>query len=405
MTSIVLFCMINIGFALPNVVHLGPASVLSNDESTLNSELEEHIRVITEDPFKAFGDTPVQIDVLSDTQKEVLKDIDDNGSNMVKRLLKNYESYQNVLSEKEEAEQIKEDLKSSVFMDHFHNVAGTIDKEDNYFADLKLKDDSVDTAEDKLSVTDGANDIKLTTSYVPDQAQASVDAEASATTPTFSKDNNLPETSDNTDNNNEMYDMSKSYTSTMVHNADEIMKADDDMSAQKNIQESLENPGNKDNEESGNIDNEDPIDSETSEEERDARIVNTKGRRRNSGAGPVRISSGSRGNSIDDVFHPRPVYTSSPGFSSPSSSVFSSPSNSFGGFPSQQNIHTHIHQSEEIFGSGVREDVLEGGANQDVHVHVHMNRPVSEEAVLGQQLNQDSDEVDSMFGWIGELFG
>merc|ERR1719154_774386 len=160
------------------------------------------------------------------------------------------------------------------------------------------------------------------------------------------------------------------------------MKADDYMSADENNQESLENPGNNDNEESWNVDNEESLDSETSEEGRDGRIVNTKGRRRNSGAGPVRISSGSRGNSIDDVFHPRPVYTSSPGFSSPSSSVFSSPSNSFGGFPSQQNIHTHIHQSEEIFGSGIRE-----------------------EEVLGHQLNQDSDEVDSMFGWIGELFG
>jgi hypothetical protein len=397
------------GFVLPNVVHLDP--VLSNDESTLDNDLEEHIRVITEDPYKAFGDAPVQIDVLSDTQKEVLKDIDDNGSNMVKRLLKNYESYQNVLSEKEGAEQIKEELKSSVFMDHFHNVAGTIDKEDSYYTDLKLEDDLVDTAKDKLPVTDETNDFKLTTSNVPDQAQASVDAQPSATTPTYNQENNSDDndsitTGDNTDDSNEMYDMSKSYTSTMVHNADEIMKADDYTSAHENNLASLENPGNNDNEESSNVDNEESIDSETSEE-RDARIVNVKGRRRNSGAGPVRISSGSRGNSIDDVFHPRPVYTasSSPGFSSPSSSVFSSPSNSFGGFPSQQNIHTHIHQSEEIFGTGIREDVIEGANNQDVHVHVHMNRPVSEEGVLGDQFNQDPDEVDSMFGWIGELFG
>merc|ERR1719452_79303 len=136
--------------------------------------------------------------------------------------------------------------------------------------------------------------------------------------------------------------MSMSYTSTMVHNTDEIMKADE------NNQESLENRENNDNEESGNVDNEESLDSETSEEGRDGRIVNTRGRRRNSGAGPVRISSGSRGNSIDDVFHPRPVYTasSSPGLFSSPSSVFSSPSNSFGGFPSQQNIHTHIHQRQ-----------------------------------------------------------
>ena len=159
--------------------------------------------------------------------------------------------------------------------------------------------------------------MKSTTSNVPDQAPAYVDAVPSATTSSYPQENNNidpNETSDNTDDDNEMYDMSKSYTSTMVHNANEIIKADDYTSADENNQddntESKENLGNNDSEESGNIDNEsgnveyesgnadndELIEDETSEE-RESRIVNRNGaRRKHNGGGPVRISSGSRGN-------------------------------------------------------------------------------------------------------------
>ena len=159
--------------------------------------------------------------------------------------------------------------------------------------------------------------MKSTTSNVPDQAPAFVDAVPSATTSSYPQENNNIdpiETSDNTDDVDEMYDMSKSYTSTMVHNANEIIKSDDYTSAHENNQddttESNENLGNSDSEESGNVDNEsgnvdnesgnadndEPIEGETSEE-RESRIVNRNGaRRKHNGGGPVRISSGSRGN-------------------------------------------------------------------------------------------------------------
>merc|ERR1719431_2204286 len=73
-------------------------------------------------------------DVISSTidAESVLSEENQNkgwtelGSNMVKRLLKNYESYQNVLQEREVETQKQENLKNSVFMEQFHNAAGVV---------------------------------------------------------------------------------------------------------------------------------------------------------------------------------------------------------------------------------------------------------------------------------------
>merc|ERR1712168_921959 len=61
-------------------------------------------------------------DTRSKIEKEVATHVHDQGSNMVKRLLKNYESYQ----EREVEARKQDDLKNSVFMHQFHNAAGVV---------------------------------------------------------------------------------------------------------------------------------------------------------------------------------------------------------------------------------------------------------------------------------------
>merc|ERR1711970_1092589 len=61
-------------------------------------------------------------DTRNKIERELATHVHDQGSNMVKRLLKNYESYQ----EREVETKKQENLKNSVFMDQFHNAAGVV---------------------------------------------------------------------------------------------------------------------------------------------------------------------------------------------------------------------------------------------------------------------------------------
>merc|ERR1712142_1411842 len=86
----------------------------------MTNTIDANIKLSNEE--QEIGQIFTESDKRSKIEKEVATHVHDQGSNMVKRLLKNYESYQ----EREVETQKQENLKNSVFMDQFHNAAGVV---------------------------------------------------------------------------------------------------------------------------------------------------------------------------------------------------------------------------------------------------------------------------------------
>jgi len=132
-------------------------------------------------------------DTRNKIERELATHVHDQGSNMVKRLLKNYESYQNVLQEREVETQKQENLKNSVFMDQFHNAAGVVkDYGRTGYVRTPVKSpsnisESAKNDENEMSDEDANNETELkvgvtTTTEVPEQIGHAVDDSVEVTT-------------------------------------------------------------------------------------------------------------------------------------------------------------------------------------------------------------------------------
>jgi len=132
-------------------------------------------------------------DTRNKIERELATHVHDQGSNMVKRLLKNYESYQNVLQEREVETQKQENLKNSVFMDQFHNAAGVVkDYGRTGYVRTPVKSpsnipESAKNDENEMSDEGANNETELkvgvtTTTEVPEQIGHAVDDSVEVTT-------------------------------------------------------------------------------------------------------------------------------------------------------------------------------------------------------------------------------
>jgi len=142
-------------------------------------------------------------DTRNKIERELATHVHDQGSNMVKRLLKNYESYQNVLQEREVETQKQENLKNSVFMDQFHNAAGVVkDYGRTGYVRTPVKSpsnisESAKNDENEMSDEDANNETELkvgvtTTTEVPEQIGHAVDDSVEVTTsPTIDNDDEV----------------------------------------------------------------------------------------------------------------------------------------------------------------------------------------------------------------------
>jgi len=391
---VILFFMLPKSYAKPNSVDFGGV-VLSTDDKHLSHEIEEHTiatggnKIVKDDLSKLThvisdfgqdmatdGNVMVMLDKngasivqenLSAKQKEDLRQVDDVGSNMVKRLLKNYESYKTVLSDKEEdPNQANEELENTVYMQHFHKVAGAV-----------LKDNEVNKDELKTGANEDistANDMHLpgTTSMTSDQVNPTKNPTGSKMADKLPEEFALPV---------DEFDVETAEVKVVLIDNEENLN--DDMKA--DIKKMLED-GKYIASEADNTDNSDNVAVSDENGERDGRIVNVGGqRRRISSPGATRISSGNSLGS-QEPFRPRPVYpASSPSFSQQPSSVFS-------GFPTQD---IHIHQTEDA--------VFIPDSNVDVHIHNHPI-PVSNGGLEFAE-EEYSDEEGGLIDWISDLLG
>merc|ERR1711970_1548433 len=166
------------------LIMLLPCVVMTNtiDANIKLSNEEQEI-----DQFSTESDKRRKID------RELATHVHDQGSNMVKRLLKNYESYQNVLQEREVETQKQENLKNSVFMDQFHNAAGVVkDYGRTGYVRTPVKSpsnipESTENDENEMSDEDANNETVLkvgstTTTEVPEQIGHAVDDSVEVTT-------------------------------------------------------------------------------------------------------------------------------------------------------------------------------------------------------------------------------
>merc|ERR1712168_1756802 len=126
--------------------------------------IDANIKLSNEE--QEIGQIFTETDKRSKIEKEVATHVHDQGSNMVKRLLKNYESYQNVLQGREVEAKKQDDLKNSVFMHQFHNAAGVVKDygktgyvraPEKYVNDVPSAQNVSDNIRNKLSGEDSNN--------------------------------------------------------------------------------------------------------------------------------------------------------------------------------------------------------------------------------------------------------
>merc|ERR1712121_423804 len=122
--------------------------------------IDANIKLSNEE--QEIGQIFTESDKRSKIEKEVATHVHDQGSNMVKRLLKNYESYQ----EREVEARKQNDLKNSVFMNQFHNAAGVVKDygktgyvraPEKYVTDIPSAQNISDNVGNKLSGEDSNN--------------------------------------------------------------------------------------------------------------------------------------------------------------------------------------------------------------------------------------------------------
>merc|ERR1712142_1160895 len=384
----------------------------------MTNTIDANIKLSNEE--QEIGQIFTESDKRSKIEKEVATHVHDQGSNMVKRLLKNYESYQNVLQEREVEAKKQDDLKNSVFMHQFHNAAGVVKDygktgyvraPEKYVTDIPSAQNISDNVGNKLSGkesnnTEITNDLVEinTTTEMPGQIDYVLDETIEVTTsPTIdetqepdlstvhtnilsqnvisqepTKSNELigsettdqyPENMQVDDSNqtNEVEDTDSNNSEETDSNTSEV--TDDD------VQES-----NYDEKPSDAVVN----DNTETDEERDGRIVNKAGaRRRLKGGGPIRISSYSgseeRYSSINSDaldFHPRPVFSTS---------------------SQSQTIHNHIHNSDDP-AIGVQDDKTLPGLHQHQQESLVFRKS-------DEESNTNSQETGGLMGWISNIMG
>merc|ERR1711970_174798 len=352
-------------------------------------------------------------DKRSKIEKEVATHVHDQGSNMVKRLLKNYESYQ----EREVEAKKQDDLKNSVFMHQFHNAAGVVKDygktgyvraPEKYVTDIPSAQNISDNVGNKLSGeesnnTEITNDLVEinTTTEMPGQIDFVLDDTIEVTTsptidetqepdlltdhanisisqePTTNNEGIVNETTDQYPENMQVDDSNQT---NEVEDTDSINSEETD-SNNSEVTDDDVNDSNYDEKSSDAVVNDDNAESD---EERDGRIVNKAGaRRRLKGGGPIRISSYSgseeRYSSINSEardFHPRPVFSTS---------------------SQSQTIHNHIHNSDDP-AIGVQDDKTLHGLHQHQQ-EILVFRESDEES------NTNSQETGGLMGWISNIMG
>eukprot|EP00088_Acartia_fossae_P038161 TRINITY_DN3947_c0_g1_i11.p1 TRINITY_DN3947_c0_g1~~TRINITY_DN3947_c0_g1_i11.p1 ORF type:complete len:365 (+),score=41.57 TRINITY_DN3947_c0_g1_i11:45-1139(+) len=343
----------------PNAADFGE-HVLSDVEH-LGNEITNHYEhfdpVLPEKGFNNKGE---------EVKREFSEHIHRQGSNMVKKMLKNYQSYQDVLISENEIQE--DDYKPSLLMGHLHSAAGI---------GSKMSPDPHESADQRKSElpTGGAYAATTEASELLRAPDLDDNSLSPMTTPSYFEEyattmENIAEdtaykhaetateqATEDSEKKEDSYEMNESYTSTLIHGF---------------IEE----------------------DSGKEHDPRDGRIMNKDGaRRRTSGSGPTRISSGSLGDSYLDSlpsFQPRPVYPPTPSYFDPAPS---------------HTIHTHVYESDP--------DHLRR-QEPDVHVHVHVDGqhgllgPQDDQFTLsdGLEFSDDStDDGESVLGWISNIFG
>merc|ERR1712168_126132 len=372
--------------------------------------IDANIKLSNEE--QEIGQIFTESDKRSKIEKEVATHVHDQGSNMVKRLLKNYESYQ----EREVEAKKQDDLKNSVFMNQFHNAAGVVKDygktgyvraPEKYVTDIPSQNIS-DNVGNKLSGEDSnnteiTNDLvgNNTTTEMPGQIDYALDDTIEVTTsptidmtqepdlstvhanisisqePTTNNEGIVNETTDQYPENMQVDDSNQTneVEDTDSNNSEETGSNNSELT-DDDVQES-----NYDEKPSVAVVNDDNAETD---EERDGRIVNKAGaRRRLKGGGPIRISSYSgseeRYSSINSDardFHPRPVFSTS---------------------SQSQTIHNHIHNSDDP-AIGVQDDKTLHG----IHQHQQENLVFRES---DEESNANSQETGGLMGWISNIMG
>merc|ERR1712168_291662 len=375
--------------------------------------IDANIKLSNEE--QEIGQIFTETDKRSKIEKEVATHVHDQGSNMVKRLLKNYESYQNVLQEREVEAKKQADLKNSVFIHQFHNAAGVVKDygktgyvraPEKYVTDIPSAQNISDNVGNKLSGED-SNNTEITkdlvgintTTEIPGQIDYVLDDTIEVTTyPTIdmTQEPDLSTDHANISISQEPIINNESNGNETTDQYPENMKVDD--SNQTNEVEVTDSNNSKETDSNNNELTDDDVqesnydekpsdavvnDAET-DEERDGRIVNKAGaRRRLKGGGPIRISSYSgseeRYSSINSDardFHPRPVFSTS---------------------SQSQTIHNHIHNSDDP-AIGVQDDETLHG----LHQHQQESLVFRES---DEESNTNSQETGGFMGWISNIIG
>merc|ERR1712142_666015 len=381
--------------------------------------IDANIKLSNEE--QEIGQFSSEPDTRNKIEREVATHVHDQGSNMVKRLLKNYESYQNVLQEREVEAKKQDDLKNSVFMHQFHNAAGVVKDygktgyvraPEKYVTDVPSAQNISDNVGNKSSGEDSNNTeitndlvgintttempgqidyvlddtIEVTTSPTIDETQeADVSTNHSnissqnviSQEPTTNNDGIVNETTDQYPENMQVEDSNQTneVENTDSNNSEETDSNNSEVT-DDDVQES-----NYDEKPSDAVVNDDNAETD---EERDGRIVNKAGaRRRLKGGGPIRISSYSgseeRYSSINSDardFHPRPVFSTS---------------------SQSQTIHNHIHNSDDP-AIGVQDDKTLPG----LHQHQQESLVFRES---DEESNTNSQETGGLMGWISNIMG
>merc|ERR1711970_180998 len=362
--------------------------------------IDANIKLSNEE--QEIGQIFTESDKRSKIEKEVATHVHDQGSNMVKRLLKNYESYQNVLQEREVEAKKQDDLKNSVFMHQFHNAAGVVKDygktgyvraPEKYVTDVPSAHNISDNVGNKLSGEDSNNTeitndlVEInTTTEMPGQIDYALDDTIEVTTsPTIGETQEADVSTVHTNvSSQNVISQEPTINNEGIGNETtdqypENMQVDD-----SNQTNEVEDTDSINSEETDSNNSEVTDDNEETDEDRDGRIVNKAGaRRRLKGGGPIRISSYSgseeRYSSINyDArdFHPRPVFSTS---------------------SQSQTIHNHIHNSDDP-AIGVQDDKTLHGLHQHQQ-EILVFRESDEES------NTNSQETGGLMGWISNIMG
>merc|ERR1711970_1003760 len=245
-------------------------------------------------------------DKRSKIEKEVATHVHDQGSNMVKRLLKNYESYQ----EREVEAKKQDDLKNSVFMHQFHNAAGVVKDygktgyvraPEKYVNDIPSAQNVSDNIGNKLSGEDSNNTeitndlVEInTTTEMPGQIDYVLDDTIEVTTSPTIDETQEPDLSTvhanisisqepTTNNEGIVNETTDQYPENMqVDDSNQTNEVEDPDSINSEETDSNNSEVTDDDVQESNYD-EKPSDVENdaeTDEERDGRIVNKAGARR-----------------------------------------------------------------------------------------------------------------------------